>query len=74
MGNQQETFEIARTSDVHAPVDFAIVAGWEAIMRGIFPTAIDSDLVHPSRSLLALGFFRRATCVTDAKAITDVSR
>ncbi|KAI0046589.1 fatty acid synthase [Auriscalpium vulgare] len=51
VGNQQEEFKTARTEDVKAPMDFAIVTGWQAIMKAIFPAAIEGDplkLVHLS--------------------------
>ncbi|KAG8213088.1 hypothetical protein J3R82DRAFT_11484 [Butyriboletus roseoflavus] len=45
VGNQNEAFKTARTEIVKAPMDFAIVTGWQAIMRSIFPNAIDGDLL-----------------------------
>ncbi|KAG9315241.1 hypothetical protein JVU11DRAFT_4375 [Chiua virens] len=45
VGNQNEAFKTARTEVVKAPMDFAIVTGWQAIMRSIFPDAIDGDLL-----------------------------
>jgi fatty acid synthase subunit alpha len=45
VGNQQEEFKTVRTDEVRAPMDFAIVTGWQAIMKGIFPSAIDGDLL-----------------------------
>ncbi|KAL0953237.1 hypothetical protein HGRIS_004490 [Hohenbuehelia grisea] len=45
VGNQGESFKKARTADVKAPMDFAIVTGWQAIMKSIFPSAIDGDLL-----------------------------
>ncbi|KAH7884386.1 hypothetical protein F5I97DRAFT_1968464 [Phlebopus sp. FC_14] len=45
VGNQNEAFKAARTADVKAPMDFAIVTGWQAIMKSIFPEAIDGDLL-----------------------------
>ena len=61
VGNQNEAFKTARTEIVKAPMDFAIVTGWQvstlryccavkitlcqAIMRSIFPDAIDGDLL-----------------------------
>ncbi|KAL0959426.1 hypothetical protein HGRIS_014670 [Hohenbuehelia grisea] len=49
VGNQGESFKKLRTLDVKAPMDFAIVIGWQTIMKSIFPSAIDGDffkLVH----------------------------
>ena len=45
VGNQQEKFKTARTDEVKAPMDFAIVTGWQAIMKAIFPSTIDGDLL-----------------------------
>ena len=45
VGNQQEAFKTVRTEEVKAPMDFAIVTGWQAIMKSIFPTTIDGDLL-----------------------------
>jgi fatty acid synthase subunit alpha, fungi type len=45
VGNQGESFKSTREDDVKAPMDFAIVTGWQAIMKSIFPEAIDGDLL-----------------------------
>ena len=45
VGNQQEKFKTVRTDEVKAPMDYAIVTGWQAIMKAIFPSAIDGDLL-----------------------------
>ncbi|KAG2076495.1 hypothetical protein BDR04DRAFT_694370 [Suillus decipiens] len=45
VGNQNEAFKTARTEIVKAPMDFAIVTGWQAIMKAIFPVPIDGDLL-----------------------------
>ncbi|KAI0033531.1 fatty acid synthase [Vararia minispora EC-137] len=45
VGNQQEDFKVARADVVKAPMDFAIVTGWQAIMKSIFPSTIDGDLL-----------------------------
>ncbi|KAF4614083.1 hypothetical protein D9613_007929 [Agrocybe pediades] len=45
VGNQGEAFKTARNEQVQAPMDFAIVTGWQAIMKSIFPAAIDGDLL-----------------------------
>lgn len=34
-----------RTEAVQAPMDFAFVTGWQAIMKAIFPAEIDGDLL-----------------------------
>jgi fatty acid synthase subunit beta len=45
VGNQGESFKTVRRDGVQAPMDFAIVTGWQAIMQSIFPAAIDGDLL-----------------------------
>ncbi|KAF8071859.1 fatty acid synthase [Lyophyllum atratum] len=45
VGNQGESFQTVRNDNVQAPMDFAIVTGWKAIMKSIFPTDIDGDLL-----------------------------
>jgi fatty acid synthase subunit alpha len=45
VGNQGESFRKGRSENVTAPMDFAIVAGWQAIMKAIFPKSIDGDLL-----------------------------
>ncbi|KIJ66907.1 hypothetical protein HYDPIDRAFT_174219 [Hydnomerulius pinastri MD-312] len=45
VGNQNEAFKTARSDSVKAPMDFAIVTGWQAIMKSIFPATIDGDLL-----------------------------
>ncbi|KAK0450204.1 fatty acid synthase [Armillaria borealis] len=45
VGNQAESFKTARKDTITAPMDFAIVTGWQAIMKSIFPASIDGDLL-----------------------------
>ena len=45
VGNTSEAFVDRPGKDVFAPMDFAIVAGWKAITKPIFPHAIDGDLL-----------------------------
>ena len=45
VGNQQERFKTVRANDVKAPMDYAIVTGWQAIMKAVFPSSIDGDLL-----------------------------
>ncbi|OBZ72637.1 Fatty acid synthase subunit beta [Grifola frondosa] len=45
VGNQGEAFKSTRSETPQAPMDFAIVTGWQAIMQAIFPSAIDGDLL-----------------------------
>ena len=53
VGNNGEAFVERPGKVVYAPMDFAIVVGWKAITKAIFPKAIDGDLlrlVHLSNS------------------------
>lgn len=43
--NEGEAFKTARNGTVQAPLDFAIVTGWQAIIQAIFPESIDGDLL-----------------------------
>ncbi|KZP00458.1 fatty acid synthase [Calocera viscosa TUFC12733] len=45
IGNQAEPFKSVRSEEVQAPMDFAIVTGWQALMKAIFPPSIDGDLL-----------------------------
>ncbi|KAI5290298.1 beta subunit of fatty acid synthetase, partial [Ascosphaera aggregata] len=57
VGNTGEAFVDRPGKDVYAPMDFAIVVGWKAITKPIFPRAIDGDLlklVHLSNSFRML--------------------
>ncbi|KAF8299660.1 hypothetical protein DL93DRAFT_2102899 [Clavulina sp. PMI_390] len=44
-GNQGEKYRTTRMAEVEVPMDFAIVTGWQYIMRAIFPDAVDGDLL-----------------------------
>ncbi|KAK7690523.1 hypothetical protein QCA50_005621 [Cerrena zonata] len=46
VGNQGEAFKSTRNEIVQAPMDFAIVTGWQSIMKSVFPTTIDGDLLR----------------------------
>lgn len=46
VGNTGEAFVEMPGKEVFAPMDFAIVAGWKAITKPIFPKAIDGDLLR----------------------------
>ncbi|KAF2857557.1 beta subunit of fatty acid synthase [Piedraia hortae CBS 480.64] len=53
VGNTGEAFVDRPGKEVFAPMDFAIVVGWKAITKPIFPRQIDGDLlklVHLSNS------------------------
>ncbi|KAJ5600622.1 Fatty acid synthase subunit beta [Penicillium hetheringtonii] len=45
VGNTGEAFVDRPGKEVYAPMDFAIVAGWKAITKPIFPRTIDGDLL-----------------------------
>ena len=45
VGNAGEAFVDRPGKDMFAPMDFAIVVGWKAITKPIFPHAIDGDLL-----------------------------
>ena len=45
VGNTGEAFVDRPDKEVFAPMDFAIVVGWKAITKPIFPRAIDGDLL-----------------------------
>ncbi|KAL3469377.1 acyl transferase domain-containing protein [Aspergillus californicus] len=45
VGNTGEAFVERPGKEVFAPMDFAIVAGWKAITKPIFPRTIDGDLL-----------------------------
>lgn len=45
VGNTGEAFVERPGKDVYAPMDFAIVVGWKAITKPIFPRTIDGDLL-----------------------------
>ncbi|KAI9851557.1 MAG: beta subunit of fatty acid synthetase [Thelocarpon superellum] len=45
VGNTGEAFVDRAGKEVLAPMDFAIVVGWKAIIKPIFPRAIDGDLL-----------------------------
>ena len=46
VGNTGEAFVERPGKEVFAPMDFAIVVGWKAITKAIFPRAIDGDLLR----------------------------
>lgn len=57
VGNNGEAFVERPGKIVYAPMDFAIVVGWKAIIKAIFPKPIDGDLlrlVHLSNSFRML--------------------
>ena len=80
IGNDGEAFKSTRTDEVQAPMDFAIVTGWQAIMKAIFPKEIDGDLlklVHLSNGFRLLPDSRPIAvgdiCSAEAKIISIVN-
>ncbi|ODV67313.1 beta subunit of fatty acid synthase [Hyphopichia burtonii NRRL Y-1933] len=45
IGNKCEAFVSRPGKEILAPMDFAIVIGWKAIMKAIFPKTVDGDLL-----------------------------
>ncbi|ORZ20354.1 fatty acid synthase [Absidia repens] len=45
VGNQAEVYVDRGQKMIYAPMDFAIVVGWKAIIKAIFPREIDGDLL-----------------------------
>ncbi|KAI9473939.1 MAG: fatty acid synthase [Benjaminiella poitrasii] len=46
VGNKAEIFGDRNQKVISAPMDFAIVVGWKAIMKGVFPRIADGDLIR----------------------------
>ena len=46
VGNTSEAFAERAGKRLYAPMDFAIVVGWKAILKPIFPRVIDGDLLR----------------------------
>jgi fatty acid synthase subunit alpha, fungi type len=44
VGNQNESFKSARTKDVQAPMDFAIVTGWQVSSTTMYTVELDLEL------------------------------
>ncbi|TIC66451.1 hypothetical protein E3Q02_01872 [Wallemia mellicola] len=80
IGNDGEAFKSNRTDEVQAPMDFAIVTGWQAIMKAIFPKEIDGDLlklVHLSNGFKLVSGARPIAvgdvCSAEAKIVSIVN-
>eukprot|EP01135_Chromosphaera_perkinsii_P010233 Nk52_evm6s2062 gene=Nk52_evmTU6s2062 len=62
VGNQSEAYVQFGNEALEAPMDFAIVLGWEAVIKSIFPGTINGNLlrlVHLSNSFVMKGGKRR---------------
>lgn len=46
IGNKSEDFVVRSGKKQLAPMDFAIVIGWKAIIKAIFPKTVDGDLLR----------------------------
>lgn len=80
VGNDGESYKTARADHVQAPMDFAIVTGWQAIMKAIFPSSIDGDilkLVHLSNGFRmvngARSFQAGDVCNAEARIVSVVN-
>ncbi|RDB19417.1 hypothetical protein Hypma_013718 [Hypsizygus marmoreus] len=45
VGNQGTSFKTVRNDNMQTPMDFAIVTGWQVVMKSVFPAAIDGVLL-----------------------------
>ncbi|WBW74907.1 fatty acid synthase beta subunit Fas1 [Schizosaccharomyces osmophilus] len=76
VGNHNEAYTNRANCKRMAPMDFAIVVGWQAITKAIFPKAIDGDLlrlVHLSNSFRMVGSpLVEGDKVTTAATITGI--
>ncbi|KAF5389975.1 hypothetical protein D9757_013855 [Collybiopsis confluens] len=80
VGNEDESFKSVRSEKISAPMDFAIVAGWQAIIKSIFPGSVDGDLlklVHLSNSFRMVNgakpFQAGDVCRSEAKIVSVVN-
>ncbi|KAF9267936.1 fatty acid synthase [Marasmius fiardii PR-910] len=80
VGNHGESFKTVRNEKINAPMDFAIVAGWQAIIKSIFPQSIDGDLlrlVHLSNSFRMVNGARPLQvgdkCRSEAKIVSVIN-
>lgn len=80
VNNKGEAYmDLPNRSRVQAPMDFAIVLGWRAIIRAIFPEVVDGDLlklVHLSNGFSmnsGVEALREGDEVTTTARITSIS-
>lgn len=80
IGNKSEAFVSREGKQCYAPMDFAIVVGWKAIMNSIFPKTVDGDLlklVHLSngyRMIPGADLLRKddvVNCKADIRAVIN---
>ncbi|THV02954.1 hypothetical protein K435DRAFT_852388 [Dendrothele bispora CBS 962.96] len=70
VGNRGESSKTVRQSKINAPMDFAIVAGWQAIIEAIFPKATDGDLLKLVR---LSNSFAGDACRSEGKVVSVVN-
>ncbi|KIK64575.1 hypothetical protein GYMLUDRAFT_161255, partial [Collybiopsis luxurians FD-317 M1] len=75
-----ESLKSVRSEKITASMDFAMVAGWQAIIKSIFPASIDSDLlklVHLCNSFCMVEctkpFQSSTVCRSEAKIMSVVN-
>ncbi|KAF8963371.1 hypothetical protein BDZ97DRAFT_2075857 [Flammula alnicola] len=73
VGNQGESFKTVRNEKVQAPMDFAIVTGSQAIMKSIFPNAIDGDPPQACASLQRLPHEAGDVCKAEARIVSVIN-
>ncbi|GAA5980800.1 hypothetical protein JCM11641_002656 [Rhodosporidiobolus odoratus] len=79
VGNEGEAYQKGYKGGMQVPMDFAIKLGWKAIMKPIFPSTIDGDLlklVHLSNGFRALPgapALKPGDVVTSSSRIESVS-
>ncbi|KAF8314904.1 hypothetical protein DL93DRAFT_2166952, partial [Clavulina sp. PMI_390] len=77
VNNQGKKYKTTCMAEVEAPMDLAIVTGWQSIVRATFPNAVDGDLlklVHLSNAFKILEpskpFKVANKCISDAKILS----
>ncbi|CAO3632523.1 unnamed protein product [Mucor hiemalis] len=68
VGNEAEVFGDRNQKVISAPMDFAIVVGWKAIMKGVFPKIAEGDLLQ----LVHLGISFKLIDGADLLKVGDV--
>ncbi|KAK4046934.1 fatty acid synthase alpha subunit Lsd1 [Microbotryomycetes sp. JL201] len=74
VGNDGETYKKGHKTGMQVPMDFAIKLGWKSIMKPIFPSTVDGDLlklVHLSNGFRVLP---GAPALVPGDVVTSTSR
>ncbi|SGZ13233.1 BQ5605_C028g10557 [Microbotryum silenes-dioicae] len=74
VGNEGEAYKRSHKKGMQVPMDFAIKLGWKSIMKPIFPSSIDGDLlklVHLSNGFRVLP---GAPALVPGDTVTSISR